>query len=202
MIKRKIFLITAIVGLSFLACFVFYFVFIQSGINSGLDQITAKATAFYDQAQAKSTGFPVSLKIPVIGVDAAIESVGIAKNGAIGVPQGPVNVAWFNQSAIPGTTGVAMIDGHFGWKDGIPAVFDDLHKLKVGDKVFVTDKSGLTTTFVVREIKKYKTKADASSLLKSTDGASHLNLVTCAGIWNPQAKTHSERLVVFTDKVE
>lgn len=201
MIKRKIFLITAIVGLSFLACFVFYFVFIQSGINSGLDQITAEATAFYDQTQAK-TDFPISLKIPKIGVDAAVEYVGIAKNGAIGVPQGPVNVAWFNQSAIPGTTGVAMIDGHFGWKDGIPAVFDDLHKLKVGDKVFVTDKSGLTTTFVVREIKKYKTKADASSLLKSTDGASHLNLVTCAGIWNPQAKTHSERLVVFTDKVE
>jgi LPXTG-site transpeptidase (sortase) family protein len=202
MIKRKIFLITAIAGLSALACFVFYFVFLQSGINSGLDQITARAAAFYDQAQASSADFPVRLTIPNIGVDAAVEYVGIAKNGAIGVPQGPVNVAWFNQSAIPGEPGSAIIDGHAGWKDGIHAVFDDLHKLKVGDKVFVTDKSGSTTTFVVRAIKKYDTKADASDLLKSTDGLSHLNLITCAGVWNPQAKTHSERMVVFTDKVE
>jgi sortase A len=198
MIKKKIFLITAITGLSLLVCFVFYFVFLQSGINNGLDQITAKAAAFYDQAQAKAD-FPVHLKIPKINVDAAIEKVGIS-NGIIGVPKGPINVAWFDQSAIPGTTGVAVIDGHAGWKDGIHAVFDDLHKLKVGDKIFVIDKSGLTTTFVVRAMKKYDTKADASDLLNSTDGASHLNLITCAGVWNPQAKTHSERLVVFTDK--
>jgi LPXTG-site transpeptidase (sortase) family protein len=202
MIQRKIFLITTIAGLSLLACFVFYFVFLQSGINSGLDQITASATAFYDQTQAKSADFPISLKIPKIGVDAAIEYVGTAKNGAVGVPKGPVNVAWFKESAIPGTTGIAVIDGHSGWKDGIHAVFDDLHKLKVGDKVFVTDKSGLTITFVVRKIKKYDTKADASDLLNSTDGLAHLNLITCAGVWNAEAKTHSERMIVFTDKVE
>ena len=198
---KKIFLTIFVSGAVFLVGFVFYFVFFQSGVNSGLDQITAKAFAFYDQSQVNSSGAPVRLKIPKIGVDAAVEYAGITKDGIVGVPKGPVNVAWFNQSAIPGAPGVAVIDGHAGWHDGIPAVFDDLYKLKVGDKVYVDAKDGTVTTFIVREMKKYDPKADSSVLFNSTDGLAHLNLVTCAGVWNPAEKTHSERLVVFTDKI-
>ncbi|MFZ1019997.1 MAG: class F sortase [Minisyncoccia bacterium] len=201
MIKRKLFLIATVAGLSALVCFVFYFVFLQSGINSGLDQITAKAFAFYDQSQVNLASAPLRLKIPEINLDAAVEYAGITSGGVVGVPKGPINVAWFDLSAIPGTPGVAVIDGHAGWHGGIHAVFDDLPKLKVGDKMYVTDKKGTVTAFVVRAMKNYPENGDASDLFTSTDGGAHLNLVTCAGVWNPQLKTHSERLVVFADKV-
>jgi LPXTG-site transpeptidase (sortase) family protein len=199
-LQRKIFSIMFVVALALLAGFVFYFVFLQSGINSGLDQVTANATALFEQELSGGASFPVRLKIPQIGVDAAIEYVGITKTGMIGVSSGPVNAAWFNGSVRPGEKGSAIIDGHFGWHGGIPAVFDNLYKLKIGDKVYVEDKNGATITFVVRKIKKYDPKADASVLFNSSDGKSHLNLVTCSGTWNPVEKTHSSRLVVFTDK--
>ncbi len=199
LLKRMLFVAT-VMGLSLLAGFVFYFVFFQSGINSGLEQFTSKITVFYEQAQASSAEFPIRIQIPKIKVDAAIEYVGITKDGAIGVPRGPVNAAWFKEGPRPGDPGSAIIDGHAGWKNGIPAVFDNLFKLKKGDKIYIKDKKGATIVFVVRKIKKYYPKAYASDLFVSSDGVSHLNLITCTGIWNVKEKTHSQRLVVFADK--
>ncbi len=57
-----------------------------------------------------------------------------------------------------------------------------------------------TLFFSVREIKKYDLSVDTKDVFVSNDGKSHLNLITCAGIWNPILGTHSERLVVFSDK--
>ncbi|MDB5188404.1 MAG: peptidase family protein [Candidatus Nomurabacteria bacterium] len=140
------------------------------------------------------------LSIPRIKVDAAIESVGLTADGAMGVPQGPADAAWFNLGAIPGEQGTAVIDGHSGWANNIPAVLDDLYKLKKGDSIIVTDAQGVATTFIVRDMHTYDPNADAATVFTSTDGASHLNLITCAGDWNPTLKTHSSRLVVFADK--
>jgi len=33
----------------------------------------------------------------------------------------------------------------------------------------------------------------------SNDGKAHLNLITCAGVWDEVEKSHSSRLVVFAD---
>jgi len=67
--------------------------------------------------------------IPSINIDAAIEYVGLTSNGAMAVPKGPNDVGWFELGPRPGDIGSAVIAGHDGWKDGIPAVFDNLSKL-------------------------------------------------------------------------
>jgi LPXTG-site transpeptidase (sortase) family protein len=143
---------------------------------------------------------PVRLKIPKINVDAAIESVGLTPDGAVGVSKSPSKAAWFNLGPRPGENGSSIIDGHFGWKNGIPAVFDNLYKLKKGDKIYVENKNGLITTFIVRDFLNYDPKAEALDVFSSSDGKAHLNLITCGGTWNTVEKTHSKRLVVFADK--
>jgi sortase A len=140
------------------------------------------------------------LKIPGIKTDAVIENVGLTPDGAMDVPKGPKNVAWFDLGSRPGEPGSAVIAGHSGWKNGIPAVFDNLSKLKKGDKIFIQDKKGAVITFIVREIRNYDPNADAGDVFGSSDGKAHLNLVTCGGVWNAAKKTHSQRLVVFTDQ--
>lgn len=145
---------------------------------------------------------PVSLLIPHIHVETPIEPVGITSAGAMDVPKNIENVAWFAYGPVPGTKGSAVIAGHYGWKDEKASAFDDLHLLVVGDTIHVVDMSGATTTFAVREIKLYPFDADTAELFISTDGKSHLNLITCNGVWNTKLKTYSQRLVVFTDKVE
>lgn len=148
-----------------------------------------------------SSSQPVWLKIPNINVNAAIEQVSLTSSGAVGVPNGVGNVAWFNLGPLPGERGNSIIVGHYGWyKNGTPAVFNNISKLKPGDKLYIQDSKGATITFVVRELKIFDASEDASGVFSLDDGKAHLNLITCQGAWDKTQKTYSNRLVVFTDR--
>lgn len=79
------------------------------------------------------------------------------------------------------------------------AVFDNLHKLQKGDKIYVKDDRGATTAFVVTKLVTYKEDEDHPEVFTSTDKKAHLNLITCQGAWNKTLKGYPNRLVVFTD---
>lgn len=151
-------------------------------------------------AEEMQSGLPVRLTIPRIDVDAAIEFVNLTPEGAMAVPKSPVNAAWFELGPRPGEEGSAVIAGHYGWKDGIPAIFDNLSVLQKGDKIYVEDETGTKIVFVVRKLRSYGEYEDASEVFGSNDGKAHLNLVTCEGAWNKSSKSYAKRLVVFTDK--
>lgn len=146
-------------------------------------------------------GLPVRLKIPVIGVDSAIEDALITPDGRMDVPVGSVNVAWFSLGPHPGQVGSAVIGGHFGINNGIPFVFYNLDKLKGGDKVYIVNDKGDTLAFVVRSIKSFDRNADATTVFTSQDGLAHLNLITCEGTWNQINGSYPSRLVIFTDAI-
>jgi len=150
--------------------------------------------------QLTRKGSPLRLTIPKIHVDAAIRSVGLTPQGAMGAPEGPSDVAWFDQGPRPGETGTAVIDGHFGWKGGAPAVFDTLSTLQAGDTLSVENSEGVVTTFIVRELRRYGQHENTDAVFYSNDGNAHLNLITCEGLWDTVSKTYAKRLVVFTDK--
>ncbi len=153
------------------------------------------------EASGEQTGFglPVSLEIPLINVNASIESLGLTSDGAMAVSKGPDDVAWYNLGPRPGEIGSAVMVGHYGWKNSIPAVFDNLSKLKKGDKIYVKDEKGATVTFVVNKVQTYGENQDASDVFYSNDGQAHLNLITCGGTWNKITKSYSNRTVVFTN---
>jgi LPXTG-site transpeptidase (sortase) family protein len=148
-------------------------------------------------------GLPVRLKIPVIGVDSAIEDAYITPDGRMDVPAGTVNVAWFALGPKPGKEGSAVIGGHYGEYQANkgPTVFFNLDKLKAGDKVYIEDDKGETLTFVVRRIQLFDRNADSTSVFTSGDGKAHLNLITCEGIWNQVNDSYPDRRIVFTDAI-
>lgn len=150
-------------------------------------------------AQA-SFGLPVRLKIPGINVEAALEYVGLTPKGAMGVPKDFTNVAWFNLGPRPGEKGSAVMAGHYGRKNGKGSVFDNLYKLRPGDKLSVEDDQGTIISFVVRATRRYDPNANASAVFGSNDGKAHLNLVTCEGTWDKISQSYSQRLVIFTDQ--
>lgn len=162
-----------------------------TGSNSG---------EFANTTEIIGEGLPTRLTIPKSNVTASIISVGVTSDGAMDTPKGPNEVAWFNPGPRPGEVGSAVISGHYGWKNNIPAVFDTLHLLQKGDKVYIKDESGATVIFIVREVRTYDENADATNVFTSNDGKAHLNLITCGGVWNKDTKSYSERIVVFTDK--
>lgn len=151
-------------------------------------------------SQPVAADLPVRIRIPKIKVDAAIESVGLTADGAMEAPKDFTQAGWFNLGTIPGNIGSSVIAGHYGWKRGKPSVFDNLYKLRKGDKVYIEDGDGQITVFIVRGNRRYGAKADATGVFFSDDGKAHLNLITCEGTWNKADKTYSDRLVVFADQ--
>ena len=195
---RRMLLIVVIAGLALGLALTLYFKFMRP-VHSGWAPPTATVTTVHKQ-EKMSSGLPVRLMIPKINVDAALDYVGITSGGELDVPKGPTNAAWYDLGPLPGEIGNAVIDGHFGWKNSIPAVFDNLHILQKGDIIYVLDEKGKTVTFVVRELRTYSRNEDDSGVFVSSDKIAHLNLITCQGTWSETQKSFSTRLVVFADK--
>jgi len=152
---------------------------------------------------SKKTTLPQTarIKIPKILVDATLEQVGLTKKGEVDVPKRPQNAAWFNGSVKPGQKGSSVIVGHYGpWKNGLPTVFNRLNQLKKGDRITMEDENGLATHFIVRERRAYDANTNPIEVFWKNDDASHLNLITCDGKWDPVSKSYPRRLVVFADK--
>jgi sortase A len=146
-------------------------------------------------------GLPKQLIISSININAPIDYVGLTPDGAMGIKANPEIVGWYMLGPRPGDKGNAVIAGHFGWQEnGKSAIFNDIQKLNKGDELSVVDQEGQSVTFVVREIRKYNPDADATVVFQSSDDGSHLNLITCNGVWVKDKQSYSDRLVVFTDK--
>jgi len=145
---------------------------------------------------------PTSLVIKNIAVDAKVKPVGLTVDGDMAIDNNAQELAWYQLGPKPGEAGNAVIAGHYGWKDGVASVFNDINKLKPGDIITSYDADGGTRDFVVTQIRMYNPDDDATQVFISTDTKSHLNLVTCQGSWNSSQQTYSERLVVFTDEIK
>lgn len=147
-----------------------------------------------------NTSFPTRLIIPAINVGATIDPVGMVADGAMDTPKNLNDVGWFNRGPRPGEKGSSVIDGHYGWKNNLPAVFNNLHTLQKGDQIYIEDNQRKMVTFVVREIRSYNPEADVSDVFSSNDEKVHLNLITCEGVWDKATKSFSKRTVVFADR--
>lgn len=143
-------------------------------------------------------GLPMRLEIPSIHINAQILYMGLTKAGDMEAPVRIEDAGWYKLGTSPGNVGSAVIAGHVGVER--PGIFSNLSKVKPGDRVSVTDAKGDVSTFMVRESRTFAQTQKADEVFNSTSGA-HLNLITCAGVWDQAKHRYSDRLVVFTDKV-
>ncbi|MBA2363298.1 MAG: sortase [Chloroflexia bacterium] len=141
------------------------------------------------------------INTPKLKVDAAVEHVTYAPNSrAMDVPKKWENVAWFEPGYVPGTKGNSVIAGHLDSRTG-PAVFAHLEDIEVDDIVSVVDTKGKKIDFRVTKKQVYF-DADAPILeIFGPTEATHLNLITCEGEFNPDSDRYDRKLVVFTEKV-
>ena len=191
------------VGLALYVALLFYFIStdsIQKNSEASIENTIALQQQEQENLLVSAVGKPVRLKIPKINLDSTVEFVGLTPDGAMDVPKERTDVAWFELGPRPGEDGTAVIAGHYGQKNKKTSAFDNLYKLRQGDKVYVEDDKGTIITFVVRGNRRYDPQADASAVFGTNTGSSHLNIVTCEGDWNKTSESYSTRLVVFTDK--
>lgn len=182
-------IIIAVIGFAFVLFRAFYFA-PNDEVYIAPENISNEAAVI-----GAVSGKPVHLVIPKIGVDTNIQEVGITKKGNMAAPNNFVDVGWYKYGTVPGNMGSAVIAGHVDNGVALPAVFNNLKDLEVGDEILVTNSDNQLLRFTVTGNKIYDFNAKADEVFTEDDGK-FLKLITCSGVWVQQYRTHNKRLVV------
>lgn len=136
------------------------------------------------------------LRIPVIQVNAAIETVGLDVDNNMDVPVDDHDVGLYKYGPVPGDVGSAVMDGHLDTPTR-PSVFAKLKLLRAGDEIVIDDESGQTRTFRVDHLTEYPNVGFPIDTVFAQTSERHLNLITCSGHFDHSIKQYDHRLVVF-----
>jgi hypothetical protein len=147
---------------------------------------------------------PLVLEIPALGVTAPVLGVGLTSENVMDSPRGPLGdpiwsaAYWYRGGGIPGSAGTATIAGHVNNPLGEPEIFARLEDLGSGDLIIIRLKNTtMEMQFTVDETRVYPVEESSEPAVlerifgagpvagmepvPSSDGLSHLTLITCAG---------------------
>lgn len=143
---------------------------------------------------------PTTIRIPRIGVDAPIMTLGTNPDGTVQVPplEQALSAGWYSPGASPGEIGNAVVVGHVdSAKVGGPAVFYSLGALQPGDTVEVARDDGSRVTFTVDEVRAYPKAAFPTELVYGPNDRAGLRVVTCGGQFDQAAGSYVDNVIVF-----
>ena len=163
---------------------------------------TGPIVAVSQSAAPKPVAAPVSLTIPLIGVQTNLMTLGLGRDGELQVP--PLSMAsvagWYTGSPRPGSIGSAIIVGHIDTTKG-PAVFARLNTLTRGDKIYVKRADGTLVEFRVTSVQSYLKDHFPTEEVYGPVPDAELRLITCGGAWDAAAHHYLSNVVVYATEV-
>lgn len=158
--------------------------------------VTAKATPTAHPVLALGSSRPRILRIPELGIDTSLISLGLNDDGTVAVPPAPDQVGWYDGSPTPGQLGPSTILGHVSWL-GTPAAFYRVGTLRRGQTLSITRADGRVLTFTVQGTRSYpKDQFPTSQIYGNLDYAG-LRLITCSGDYDAARHYFPDNLVVY-----
>ena len=138
---------------------------------------------------------PRAIDIPAITVSGFIQRVDEDKNGHMATPTNISFAGWYVKSALPGQTGVSIINGHVSgrYSDGI---FKNLQQLHQGDVIRIQMGDLSWLAYRVTDTTVYKASNKTVLLRPRTGAISELHLVTCGGRYNKVNQSYNERVLI------
>ena len=143
---------------------------------------------------------PRRIRIPNIGVNAAIEAVGLDGQGRMDVPRNIWNTAWYKLGYKPGERGNAVIDGHLDGQYSA-AVFWNLSKLVPGNRIYIADDKGVEKVFEVYDVATYSYDQAPLDRIFGPSNDAQLNLITCNGTFDRKSANYDKRFVAYARMV-
>ena len=163
---------------------------------------TGPIVAVSQSAAPKPVAAPVSLTIPLIGVQTNLMTLGLGSNGTLDVP--PLSMAsvagWYTGSPRPGAIGSAIIVGHIDTTKG-PAVFYRLNTLTRGDKIYVKRSDGTLVEFQVTSVQQYPKDHFPTQAVYGAVPDPELRLITCDGTFDLATGHYLSNIVVYATEV-
>jgi hypothetical protein len=140
---------------------------------------------------------PVRLRVPSLGVDAAVDAVGVEPDGSMVVPAEVDRVGWYRFGPGAGAAeGNAVLAGHVDTAAEGPGALFDLRAVEVGAEVTVTDAEGADHRYqVVSRDRITKTELPVEQIFART-GEHRLVVITCGGEFVPSTRSYEDNVVV------
>jgi sortase (surface protein transpeptidase) len=146
----------------------------------------------------QGAGEPVRLLIPAIAVNAEIVAVGLTPDKIVDTPRDEVGF-WGDE---PGLTGTATLNGHFINDRREPGIFNRLGELRPGDDILVTDRLGQVHAYRVWEKELVAVEEFPLKKVYRRTDEGRLQLITCAGRYEPARDDYSKRTIVYARLME
>ncbi|MGN6689033.1 MAG: sortase domain-containing protein [Actinomycetales bacterium] len=139
----------------------------------------------------------VSVRVPALGLTAAVDPVGVDGNGVVQIPQDVRRVGWYRYSSSPDdSAGAVTLVGHRDSRTQGKGVLYQLSSVSPGDDVIVTLSDGTRQVYRVVERREYLKKALPLRLLFERSGRHRLVLITCGGPYDRDRGGYQDNLVV------
>ena len=148
----------------------------------------------------KPVAAPVSLTIPLIGVQTQLITLGLTSTDELQVPSTTSVAGWYTGSPRPGAIGSAIIVGHIDNFTG-PGVFFRLSELKAGDKIYVKRADGTLVEFRVTSVQTYLKDHFPTEDVYGPVPDPELRLITCGGAFDPATRHYLSNIVVYATEV-
>lgn len=140
---------------------------------------------------------PRQIRIPSLGIDAAIDEVGLIGDGLVEVPRDVSRTGWYRYSQVAGSQqGSMVIVGH---KDGVEqgrGAFYSLDALTPEDLVVVETESGERLRYRVVARESFDKQVVPLAELFSGAGPHRLTLITCGGPFDATTLGYTDNVVV------
>jgi hypothetical protein len=139
------------------------------------------------------------LEFPALGGEQApVSPVGVSPEGALGIPDDPNQLGWWDGGAAPSArTGTVVIDGHLDSDRYGLGFFVNLRRLKPGDPVALTDAAGNRSQWTVSEVGEYPAANLSDTGVFDQNATPRLALITCGGPFDRAAHVYRDNLVVY-----
>jgi hypothetical protein len=154
-----------------------------------------RADASLGARRVRRTHPPTRVRVPALGLDAAVRPIGVDGERQLRLPADPRVLGWYRFGAGPGDRGSVVLAAHVDSRRFGVGPLADLQAIGVGDRLEVDTGPDGTRFYRVDSIERFDRQALPAEVFART-GPERLRLVTCTGPYLPEAGGYQQNLVV------
>ncbi|HTY71569.1 MAG TPA: class F sortase [Actinomycetes bacterium] len=140
---------------------------------------------------------PTELTIKSIGVDAPVETIGVAADGTVAIPHNAYHVGWYRFGPAPGSaSGSAVIVGHRDSRTQGRGALYNLGSAGLNEHIQVVLANGRTLTYRIVERRLYVKRGLPWSTFFTATGPPRLTIITCGGPYDRSRGGYQDNLIV------
>lgn len=161
-----------------------------------------RKSAALDDNRVAAPPAPARLEIPDLGIDVAVQAVGLDEEGNMALFDDPSIAAWYRWGPSPASeAGSTVIAAHVDSLEYDLLPFARLKDAPAGTRIIVTDAAGTRHTYAVESLTLSEKAAVDWAAAFARTGPPRLTLVTCGGEFDTEHRRYLSNLLISAARI-